>query len=79
MIEAIIGNKVANLQKKSESALSVFRRTISDLSFVNEEINEEQEVRKQKIKDLETEHELLETQRAENATFISKIGEFLSI
>ena len=72
-------DKIGSLKKKSEDALGVFRKTVADLSSVQDEIHKEEEIRINKIAELETEMAVLATQKKENSQFIDKINEFLGL
>ena len=72
-------DKVESLKRKSGEAISVFKRTIADLSSVNKEIEQAQEEKEQQINLLQSEVGELQGVRDENSLFISKINDFLGI
>ena len=72
-------NKVAQLQKRSKDALSVFQATIANLSIVNDDIAVEQSRIVSEMKVLEKQGDDLQDALTENAGFIKKINEFLGV
>jgi Sec-independent protein translocase protein TatA len=70
-------DRIEEIKKKSANALSVFRKTVSDLAEVNSAIESEIKTREQEIVVLQTECETLTTVKQENTQFIVKINEFL--
>ncbi len=65
---------IKKVQDKSKSIVSVFTKTITDLSSVNTEINSHVEERQTKIKNLASEVDLLATQKTENEKLIAKLN-----
>lgn len=71
--------KVQRLQKRSSDALGVFKKTISDLALINQEIEKEVAINDSKIAELLEENGVYEQGHAENSAFIYKINEFLGL
>ncbi len=72
-------DKVSSLKRKSGEAISVFKKTIADLSSVNQEIDKAQKEKEQQISVLQSEVGELQGVRDENSLFINKINDFLGI
>lgn len=72
-------SKVLKLKRRSEDAVGVFKKTVSDLATINAQIQDEQDIKMQKIVDLQLEHSELDNQRKQNINFIDKMNEFLTI
>ena len=70
-------DKIQELMDKSASALSIFIKTVSDLSEINNSITSEIKDRESKIVALEDECTALSEIQSENTQFITKINEFL--
>ena len=77
--KAVKIDKIAELQRKAEGALSVFRATYKTLVEVNEAVAHEQDIRVQQIGALKNELELLSLQVKDNNGYITKIGDILGI
>lgn len=72
-------SKVLKLKRRSEDAVGVFKKTVSDLATINAQIQDEQDIKMQKIVDLQLEHSELDNQRKQNINFIDKMNKFLTI
>lgn len=72
-------NRVAALKAKGTKAISVFQKTVSDLSSVNDEIEKEQKIRDAKVIALNGEIEELEIAKNQNESFINKLNDFLGL
>ena len=70
-------DKIEEIKKKSANALSVFRKTVSDLVEVNSAIESEIKSRDEEIVVLQKECGTLNEVKQENTQFIVKINEFL--
>lgn len=70
-------DKVKSLRKKSENALGVFKKTVSDLALANSEIVAEQQKKQQRIDVLVNEVKELHDIKSENEVFISRINTLL--
>lgn len=70
-------DKIEEIKKKSANALSVFRKTVSDLAEVNSAIESEIKSREEEIVVLQKECGTLNEVKQENTQFIVKINEFL--
>jgi len=70
-------DKIQELKDKSANALSIFRKTVSDLNGVNNSITSEIKDRESKIVALKDECTSLSGIQSENTQFITKINEFL--
>jgi hypothetical protein len=70
-------DKIQEIKDKSANALSIFRKTVSDLNGVNTSIQTEIKDRESKIVVLKDECTILNEVQAENTQFITKINEFL--
>lgn len=75
---ALLATKIQQIQKKSDNAISVFRKTVSDLTSVNDQIDDEIFARQAQINKLRDEKDDLIAINDENERFIDKITEFLS-
>lgn len=75
---ALLATKIQQIQKKSDNAISVFRKTVSDLTSVNDQIDDEIFARQAQINKLRDEKDDLIAISDENERFIDKITEFLS-
>jgi septal ring factor EnvC (AmiA/AmiB activator) len=69
---------VADLQKSSANIVSVFTKTVNDLTAVNEKIAAEKAAREELIAKAQEENKALELQAEENASVISKIQNFFA-
>jgi ferritin-like metal-binding protein YciE len=65
--------KLANLQKKQTSALTMFTKTLNDLANVNDAIENEVTETETQIKELTKFNEDLNKQRDANAKIMTKI------
>ncbi len=70
-------DKIEEIKKKSANALSVFRKTVSDLVEINSAIESEIKTREDEIVVLQKECGTLNEVKQENTQFIVKINEFL--
>ena len=70
-------DKIEEIKKKSANALSVFRKTVSDLVEVNSAIESEIKSKEEEIVVLQKECGTLNEVKQENTQFIVKINEFL--
>lgn len=73
------GDKIESLKKKSSDAIGVFKKTVSDLSLANQEIDKEVSDRENKIADITSEINVLTTVKTQNVKYIDEINEFLNI
>lgn len=69
-------DRIEEIKKKSANALSVFRKTVSDLAEVNS-AKSEIKTREEEIVVLQKECGTLNEVKQENTQFIVKINEFL--
>lgn len=72
-------NKLASIRSKSAKAISVFQKTVSDLTLANEEIDKARAVRAEKVVKIEKELDELATIRQQNSAFIGKLNDFLGL
>ena len=78
VIDTIRGNSITSLQKKSQNAFVVFKKTLDNLTKVNVKINEVEAKKLDKQRLLAEEIEALGQQRALNNRLVEKITEFIS-
>lgn len=69
---------VESLQKKSDSVVSVFTKTVTDLSAINEEADKKLQANVVSISALQNENEEITKVVASNQKFVDKIKSFLS-
>lgn len=71
-----IGDKVEKLQKKSESVISVFTKTVNELVQVDNEIDTEIGKRQQEITELQAEVDALTVTKSKNESVVNRIKAF---
>ena len=71
-------NKIQELSARSFDALGVFRKTLTSLTSINEEIGSELTLREEQIAVLKSEQQTLTDTQVENTKFINKIQDLLN-
>lgn len=72
-------NRVEALRTKSSNAISVFKKTVTDLASANNQILQEERNRKAQKEKLDEEINELKTIRKENTAIIDKVNEFFGV
>jgi hypothetical protein len=68
--------KLQSLIAKSENIVSVFEKTKNDIIVVNNEIEKEAEGRLEQIKSLNSELDILKSQKVKNEKVLTNIDKF---